>query len=340
MNQTAAVIVLLLLLIGPLTIRPIEHNIEIFILGVGIIATILSGGPRPEVIQTALLEPVPITIVVIIASLIFRAAANRLDAIFASLRERTRRATLAATSIFIVALLSSLITAIVAALVLVEIAGLLRLQDRTREKVVVAGCFAIGLGASLTPVGEPLSTLAADALGLGFFGLFRLLAAWVIPGVAAMAILAGYFAAGEYTQISSSELPRKTWLGVIRQGGEVFGFVAGLVLISEAYAPLARQIVPRFGNAMLFWANMLSAVLDNATLVALEAGAVPVERALGIILALLISGGMLIPGNIPNVIAAGALKITSSHWASVAIPIGLALLGIYFALLQVANFVG
>ena len=39
------------------------------------------------------------------------------------------------------------------------------------------------MGASLTPLGEPLSTLAARALDLEFMGLFHLLAPWVFPGV-------------------------------------------------------------------------------------------------------------------------------------------------------------
>ena len=340
MNHTAAIIVLLLLLLGPLAIRPIEHHLELFILGVGIVATFLSGGPRVEVIHSALSEPILITIAVIVAALIFRAAREQLDKSFHWLRARIRRPILTAASIFVVAMLSSAITAIVAALVLVEIAGLLHLHDGPRERVIVAGCFAVGLGAALTPVGEPLSTLAASALGLGFFGLFDLLAPWVVPGIVAMALLAGYFAAGEYFEAPPGAHVRKTRLDIVWQGGEVFGFVAGLVLISEAYAPLARQLVPRLSDALLFWANTISAVLDNATLVALEVRAVPAERARDIILALLISGGMLIPGNIPNVIAAGALNIKSGTWARLAIPIGLVLLGIYFAVLQVSSFTG
>jgi predicted cation transporter len=67
---------------------------------------------------------------------------------------------------------------------------------------------------------------------------------------------------------------------------------------------------------------------------------VAAERARSILLALLISGGMLIPGNIPNVIAAGALNIRSGRWARTAIPIGAVMLGIYFAALQLANFIG
>jgi predicted cation transporter len=54
-----------------------------------------------------------------------------------------------------------------------------------------------------------------------------------------------------------------------------------------------------------------------------------------ILMGLLISGGMLIPGNIPNIIAAGKLSIRSREWAREAIPIGAILLVIYFLALFV-----
>jgi len=46
---------------------------------------------------------------------------------------------------------------------------------------------------------------------------------------------------------------------------------------------------------------------------------------------------MLIPGNIPNIVAAAALRIGATSWATIGIPMGLVLLGIYFALLHVAG---
>jgi predicted cation transporter len=48
---------------------------------------------------------------------------------------------------------------------------------------------------------------------------------------------------------------------------------------------------------------------------------------------LLVSGGMLIPGNIPNIIAAGKLGITSREWARVGVPLGFAAMTIYFVVL-------
>ena len=111
--------------------------------------------------------------------------------------------------------------------------------------LVVIACFSIGFGAALTPVGEPLSTIAVSKLAgephyAGFFFLLRLLGTWVIPAV--------------------------------------------------------------FG------------------------------------LGLLIAGGMLVPGNIPNIICANKLAIKSSEWARIGVPLGRALMiGCFLALLATSR---
>jgi predicted cation transporter len=336
MNEIAGLILLALLLFGPISLNIIEHNIEAYFLVLGIVATAIGEGFSAHLIEGALTEPLEISIAVLIAGLLFRWIGPKLDSAFEALRARLSRATLAAISIFVIAMISSLITAIVAALVLVQVIGLLYLDDRRRSAVTVAACFAIGMGAALTPIGEPLSTLAAYALKLSFFGLFDLLAPWIVPGVIATAILAGYFARGAYQE---GPVPTREGQGIqtiLVQALKVFAFVAGLVLISHAYAPIATKYVAMLSNDALFWANIVSAALDNATLVALEVHHMTLVRAREAIISLLISGGILIPGNIPNIVSAGALRIGSGTWARIGVPIGIVLLGIYFALLKFA----
>ena len=50
---------------------------------------------------------------------------------------------------------------------------------------------------------------------------------------------------------------------------------------------------------------------------------------------LLIAGGMLVPGNIPNIIAAGRLKIDSREWARVGVPVGMVMMIAMFVVLLV-----
>jgi predicted cation transporter len=335
MNLQAAIVILVLLLFGPLVVHFIERNIELYILTLGVVATLLAGGFSWSLVGEALSEPILITIAVIAAGIGFGYSRQWMDHAFSRLRRRIRRPILAALSILTVAMLSSVITAIVAALVLVEIVGLLHLAGPARVNTTIAACFAIGLGASLTPLGEPLSTLATSALNLPFFGLLMILGPWVLPGIIAAAIIAGIFARGDYHDAPAGVHMRESPLSAVVQGIRVYAFIAGLVLVSNAYAALAARYVPIMADAALYWANTVSAALDNATLVALEVHGMSVVRAREAILALLISGGMLIPGNIPNIVSAGALRIGSVAWARVGIPMGLVMLGIYFALLRV-----
>ena len=337
MNHASALVILVLLLFGPLTISWIEHNIELYCLGLGILATFLGAGFSRELVAEALHEPVAISIAVIVAALLFGWSGAWLDRSFSALRARASRPVLSASAIFVIAMISSVITAIVAALVLVQVIGMLHFDREKRVRVTIAGCFAIGMGAALTPLGEPLSTLAARALNLGFFGLFDLLAPWVIPGVIASSIVAGVFARGDYDDAHAVANVRQSFLEILAQAGKVFAFIAGLVMISDAYGPIANEYVGKMSNDLLFWANTVSAALDNATLVALEVHRMSLPRAREAILALLISGGILIPGNIPNIVSAGALRIGSAEWAKIGVPMGLILLGIYFAVIKVLS---
>jgi len=334
MNVPAAIAILVLLLFGPLAVRFIEENIEAYIFLLGIAATLLGSGFTFDLVRDATREPILITAAVVAAGILFSFTRESMDRGFARLRRKMNRPILAGLSVFTLALLSSIITAIIAGLVLVEVIGLLHLQGQQRTRVTVAACFAIGLGAALTRIGEPLSALAASALDLPFMGLFWLLAAWVLPGMTVASAVAGWFSRGDYRQAPAGPHVRESPLQALLQGLKVYVFVAGLVLVSHAYGPIATRIVDQLSNPALFWINTVSAALDNATLVALEVHHMTLPRAREAIIALLVSGGMLIPGNIPNIISAGTLKIGSFEWARVGIPLGLIGLGIYFALLQ------
>jgi predicted cation transporter len=338
-NPPTAVIVLLALLLGPLLVAAIEHNFEAYCFAAGLAAVTVSQTWGGALVFHAATEPLMITGAVIAASLIFGRIRDRLDQAFAGMRKRTSRAALTTIAVAAIALLSSLITAIVAALLLVEAVRLLRLAPTQKITVTVLGCFAIGMGAALTPIGEPLATLVATGLNLGFTGLFDLLMPLVVPAVVVLSLAAGWVARGAYVE-ESNEAGASTAqspLAAVIQGVKVYVFVAGLVLVSHAYAPLADHYVPLVGTNALYWINMLSAALDNATLVAVEMHHMPLERARELLMSLLISGGMLIPGNIPNIVSAGALRIGSLNWARRGIPIGLVLLGIYFAAFRLIN---
>jgi len=126
-----------------------------------------------------------------------------------------------------------------------------------------------------------------------------------------------------------------SWAEIVVRALKVYLFVAGLVGLSWGLRPLADRYISRLPEWLLFWLNSISAIADNATLTAAEIGpSLNPSQQRGILMALLISGGMLIPGNIPNIITAGRLKISSREWARVGLAAGLPLMLLYFTVLS------
>jgi predicted cation transporter len=333
LNTLDATAIIAALLLGPILLAPLERNLEPYCLVLGVLAATIKGQGGWPLVFRAVTAPLPITTAVIAAGLLFGMLRGVIDKTFAKMRGMLPRPMLAALTIVVVGLLSSLITAVVAALMLVEGVGLMGLGPLERTRVVVLGCFAIGLGSALTPIGGPLATLAASAMNLNFAGLFEMLSPWVFPGIAAIGVVAVYWARGPYDLIGRGETVHQGPRQAVVDGIRLFAFIAGLILIGDACAPVAADYLGKLPNGALFWANMVSAALDNSTLVAIEFHKIEPARAQTALLSLLISGGMLIPGNVPNIVCAGKLNMRSSEWARAGLPLGLALLGIYFAVL-------
>jgi predicted cation transporter len=259
--------------------------------------------------------------------------------------------------VVVLGLISSMITAIIAALVLAEVINALPLKRKAKINTTIIGCFAIGLGAALTPIGEPLSTIVISKLDEQFFYLLKLLGVFIIPGVIVMGVL-GILSAGPsgvaipsyqwWQPITrgmrhraeldgeSVDLEDETISGVVLRAAKIFLFIMALELLGSGFKPMIDAYIINLDARILYWINMISAVLDNATLAAAEIS--PSMSGLqieAILMGLLIAGGMLIPGNIPNIISAGKLKITSSEWAKLGVPLGLSLMVIYFVILFV-----
>jgi predicted cation transporter len=115
---------------------------------------------------------------------------------------------------------------------------------------------------------------------------------------------------------------------------KVYVFVMALFLLGAGFKPLVDLYIVKMPAPALYWVNMMSAILDNATLAAAELGPLmSAAQVKGIIMGLIISGGMLIPGNIPNIIAANKLSISSRAWAAIGVPFGLGLMALFFAVL-------
>lgn len=318
-------------LVLPLAVHAVEENIEAFLLVAGAVSASISFRWSRELALEAVHEPLPITVTVLLVGLAFHFGRPFVDRAFIWARRRLPLPTRLFILVAGLGLLSSVITAIIASLILVEAINFLRLGRKQEVSITVLACFSIGLGAALTPLGEPLSTIATAKLHGDFWFLARLLGWWILPGILAVAAVAafGHPAPGG---ASLEDVQRTERLStVFIRAAKVFVFVGALVLLGAGFTPLADRYISRLPAPALFWCNTLSAVLDNATLAAAELTPSLTPRQLSAaLLSLLVSGGLLIPGNIPNIVAASHLRIKSGEWARTAALPGIALLLAYF----------
>jgi predicted cation transporter len=349
--------IVLMVLLGPFLVPKIEHNLEAFLFVMGVLAVTLSSfeshenlvmlygehiphvGWNMPLIMEAIEEPVIKGIVpaVLVAGLLFYRFRDNVQSAINALLKVIPLKILVFVMIVVLGLCASIITAIIAALLLVELINAMPMDRKTRVNVAIIACFSIGLGAVLTPVGEPLSTIAITKLqgepyNAGFFFLFNVLAVYIIPGCVAMGLLGMVFT-GKAAEVKKkvATASEETLKDVVVRAGKVYLFVMALLLLGSGMKIIIDKYILSIPPQIIYWVNMISAILDNATLTAAEISPMMGnEQIQAVLMGLLISGGMLIPGNIPNIISAQKLSITSKEWAKLGVPLGLVLMAIYY----------
>jgi len=341
-------VVVLAVLVLPFTVKRIEQNLEPFFLVMGVLAVTISGLWNWELAKEALKAPVmigaiPVGIFQVV--LIFGLLVHYFNKPFCkgiiSLANKLGPTTFIALLITVLGLISGVVSVIVTACILAEVIAALPFNRTDKIKIVVVTCFAVGLGAGLTPLGEPLSAilvqkLAGPPYNAGFLFLLQNVGIYIIPGVIALALF-GALGIGRRASLKAEEIEseyNETLKTVIMRAVKVYIFIAALILLGEGLKPLIVWYFTKIPAWALYWINSLSAILDNATLTAVEIGpTMAMPQIISAVMALLIAGGMLIPGNIPNIVAAGRLKINMKEWAVIGVPIGLAIMIIYFVVL-------
>lgn len=326
--------ILLLVLVLPLVSRRVEQNLETFLFGMGVLAALAAEVLSGYLVRDALIHPLPITIAVFVSGLLFKWFRSYIGEGLVRLRLVLPVRLVVAVVVTTLALLSSMITVIIASLVLVELISAMRFRQEDESRLVVIACMAIGLGAALTPIGEPLSTIATAKLNQDFWFLMRLLGPWVVPGIVVLGVLSAFQPLRYHGETLAEPPHQETYRDVVVRAFRVYLFVMALTLLGEGFRPIIDRFIIHLDSRILYWMNMVSAILDNATLTAAEISPkMDPQQVRAVLMGLLISGGMLIPGNIPNIIAANKLAIRSRSWARVGVPLGLVLMVLYFLVL-------
>jgi predicted cation transporter len=330
-------VIFFIVLIGPFTNKKVEANLEAFLFTMGVISATLSSAWSGEVIHEGLVAPINITLAVLGAGVLFHYLRQYLDHFMRRALITVPLSVIVCAGIIILSLASSIISAIIAALLLVEFISVLPLHRHAEVNLTIIACFAIGLGAALTPLGEPLSTIVVSKLSgapyhADFLYLAKLLGFYIVPLVVVLGI-AAIFLVHEKPEDQEASLTAEeeteTLSTVFVRAAKVYIFVMALIFLGAGFKPLIDAYIIRLPSQVLFWVNMISAVLDNATLAAAEIGPTLTEGQIkSALYGLLIAGGMLIPGNIPNIIAAHSLHIKSTEWAQLGVPLGLVLMAL------------
>ncbi|MFA5160970.1 MAG: DUF1646 family protein [Elusimicrobiales bacterium] len=336
-------LVMAAVLLLPFSVKKIEEELEIFLLIMGVAAVTVSGQWSRHLLAESLREPLLISCAVLAAGFAFRGLRAGLHSAAALMIEKLGLPAAAFIIVLALGMCSSGVTAIIAALALSEAICAFGLDRDGEAAVAVYGCYAIGLGAALSPIGEPLSAITVAKLkGPPHFAdsgwLFSTLGAWILPGVAVCAFMAARAARRCGVSGREHSSGRESSGGIILRALKIYVFVAALVLLGAGLGPLAEISTGKLAHWQLYWINSLSAVLDNATLAAAEiVPSMTRQQIQFLLMGLLVAGGMLIPGNIPNIICASKLGISSRRWAALALPPGIALMAVYFALLSLAR---
>ena len=325
------------LLVWPLTSRWVESHLEIFLLGVGAAAVTVSGGWSIDFIYETLQYPVNVACIVLVVSVIFNNYSRYIFRVLFMFFKAMEPCYSFALLVFALGVGASLASVTVAALVLAEVLKVVNLEHQKTVHITVFACYAIGLGAVLTPLAEPMGLVINNALSgapyhADFFFLARHFSGWILPALALLAVAAGYTArnAGAGLQMYIRE-DKETYSSVLRRTWHIYMFVAALHLISTGLRPLAQNTITHLGGKVLFFANAVSVIIDNATLAAIEI--VPTISPADLtymVIGLAAFGSMLVQGNLPNIVAAEKLGIKSREWARVAVPTGLVLMAGYF----------
>ena len=330
-----AILVIVVVLIGPLLIEAIERNLELFFLAVGMLTACIMGEFHATMVRAALSEPLPFTLAVLAFGAGFRLLGDDFDQVLGRVIRLLDPRILCFCLAIILGFLAAFITPVVSALVFVEAISLLRCDRKSEIAATVFACFAIGFGAGLTPLGMPVIAVVLRSLHADFWYFTHLLGLFIVVGVvlAAIPILFLAFASSDGLDTTGE---RDSWrLVLLTRPGKVYVFVAGLVALSDALRPVVDAYIHRLPTGLLFWMNSISAVVDNSTLAAVEIGpSLSMDQQRAAFLSLLISGGALVTGNIPNIVAASRLGITSREWAGIGLGTGALLLILCFVVLS------
>ncbi len=346
------VIILLLILILPLVSKRVEENIELFLFSMSVLAGLVTQKILDiNVVRLALREPifvhgVPFGIfqAVLVFGIVSYYLRYRLRKLIKKIIRKFGPAKTLGILTLVLSMLSSIISVIVASILLSEIALASGIERRRLSRYLVYSAFSLGAGAILTPIGEPLATIVNSKLSVsphypGPIFLIETFGPYIIAMVIAFSIVAALqLRDTELSSIVEESVEEETLRDVILRALKVYVFVLALVILGESFSILVEMYFSKISADLYYLLGSISSFVDNATLAAAMVGPELTKAELThFILSMLISGGFLVPGNIPNIIIASRTGINFREWASYALRVGIPAYILMYLILRVVG---
>lgn len=316
--------------VGPFLSRRVEQHYPLFLLSLGAPAAWLSGRLNESALTEALLRPLQLCLALVAGALLLSLAHKPLALAAAATSRRLGPRAGTVAGVLAAAAAAPFITGTAAALLLVELLRAVPMSLERRREAAVMGISAVGLTAGLSAAGSPaaavvLSKLTGAPYPVGPWLLFDLVGPWVLSGAVALAVAAGVLAGDGQGAEDSPDDPLALW-SILVLTGRLFAATCGLILLGAGVLPALEGTLRGVPPWALYWLNMVSAVLDNGVLAAVEFDPGMLQDQLRFAYCgILAADPLLVIAAAPNMVAAARLGISPRTWAQVGIPAGAAL---------------
>src|SRR4030095_4810618 len=118
-------VIFMIVLIGPFLNKKIESNLEAFLFAMGVISATIANAWSTEIIHEGFVAPINITLAVLGAGVLFHYLRRHIDHAMRRILINVPLGAIVCAGIIVLGLLSSIISAIIAALLLVELISVL-----------------------------------------------------------------------------------------------------------------------------------------------------------------------------------------------------------------------
>ena len=240
-------LIFIVVLVGPFLNKKIESNLEAFLFLMGVISATFSNAWSTEVIHEGFIAPINITLAVLGAGVLFHYLRKYIDHAMRRVLITVPLSVIVCTGIIILGPRVEHNFSDHCGAVASRIHHRVAAAPPRRVNLTIIACFAIGLGAALTPLGEPLSTIVVSKLsGAPYHADFLLFVQscsrfYVVPAVIVLGI-AGIFLVQEAPEDTEESLaPRKRKTSSARysfSAGKVYIFVMALIFLGAGFKPL------------------------------------------------------------------------------------------------------